>query len=194
MVASELADLAGEANAAIGDEDLGLADASRVDNDLAGCREARVVLVVEAKIKIAERDPARLAAPAHMDDALAIGQEAGELRAGLRRRRAFEARGEAERAGGDANRLHGALSSAVGRSGAVKLAMKRKSPPALRTKIMPIGARPMIAIPSCPAPLGRRSGPMPSSAIARSIWSISAGVQGEEGASWVVSTARAGLR
>src|SRR5713226_5232076 len=167
MVASELADLAGEANAAIGDEDLGLADAARVDNDLAGRREARVVLVAEAKIKIAERDPARLAAPAHMDDALAIGQEAGELRAGLRCRYAFEARGEAERAGGDANRLHGALSSAVGRSGAVKLAMKRKStpaliasrglrpiPPAQRTKIMPIGARPMIAIPSCPAPLG----------------------------------------
>src|SRR5690348_7734116 len=57
MVAGELPDLAGETHAAIGEEDLGLADAAGVKDDLSRRRKARVILIAEAKIEIAQRNP-----------------------------------------------------------------------------------------------------------------------------------------
>ncbi len=67
MVAGELAHLAGEMHAAIGEQDLGLADAAGIEDDLARRRIAGVVLVGDAEIEIAERHPDALAAPAHVD-------------------------------------------------------------------------------------------------------------------------------
>ena len=63
VVAGELPELAGETDAAIGEQDLGLADATGVKEELTGCRVARRVLVAEAEVQVAERNPARLAAP-----------------------------------------------------------------------------------------------------------------------------------
>ena len=59
MVAGELSDLAGEADAAIGEQDLGLADAAGVEEDLARRRIARGILIAEAEVEIAELDPAQ---------------------------------------------------------------------------------------------------------------------------------------
>ena len=53
MVAGELAHLAGEVHAAIGEQDLGLADTARVEDDLARRRIAGVVLISDAEIEIA---------------------------------------------------------------------------------------------------------------------------------------------
>ena len=66
-VAGELADLAGEQDGVVGKEDLGLADAAGVGQQLAGSRIARGVLVIETEIQVAERDPARFAAPPNIE-------------------------------------------------------------------------------------------------------------------------------
>ena len=57
-----------EAHVAVREEDLGLRDSARVEHDLAGVRVAGRVLGAEPEVEIAERDPARLSAPADMDD------------------------------------------------------------------------------------------------------------------------------
>src|SRR4051812_24784913 len=66
MVAGELAHLAGEAHATIGEQDLGFADASGVEDDLARRRIAGVVLISDSEVEIAERNPDSLPAPAHV--------------------------------------------------------------------------------------------------------------------------------
>ena len=106
MVAGKLSDLARESHPAIGEQDLGLADAAGIEDEFARCGEACVVLVAEAEIEIAERDPAALAAPADMDDALLVGEERLELGAGLRRVRLLHDRFELERPGLDMQRCH----------------------------------------------------------------------------------------
>ena len=106
VVARELPRLGGEVDVAVGEQDLRLGDAARVEHDLARVRVARRVLRAEAEIEVAERDPARLAAPAHVDDARVQRQQPPEggdrLRGGL----FLEARAEGEAAGGDGE--HGA--------------------------------------------------------------------------------------
>jgi hypothetical protein len=106
VVAGELTDFAGDADAAIGEQDLGLADAAGVKEELARRRIARGILVAEAEVEIAERDPARLAAPSHMDQALPVRQHAREFVAGARSGGALKARRKGERAGGDSNIRH----------------------------------------------------------------------------------------
>src|SRR5215469_7791685 len=106
VVAGELSDLAGETDAAIGEQDLGLADAAGMDQELAGCGVARRVLVAEPEIEIAQRYPARFATPPYMDQTLPIRQHAGEFRASPRSRDALEARRKGVRASADANILH----------------------------------------------------------------------------------------
>ena len=63
--------------AAVREQDLGLAHAARVDQDLARCRVARGVLGADAEVEVAERDPGRLAAPAHVDHPVAERESAG---------------------------------------------------------------------------------------------------------------------
>ena len=58
VVARELADDARERAAAVGQEDLGLAVAAGVEEDLARRRVAGVVLEANADVEVAERDPA----------------------------------------------------------------------------------------------------------------------------------------
>ena len=80
MVAGKLPDLARKAHAAIGKDQLGFADAAGIKQEMAGGRIARVVLEPEPEIERPERNPAALAAPAHMDDLAAPGQQAAEFR------------------------------------------------------------------------------------------------------------------
>src|SRR5260370_21027659 len=83
MIAGKLTRLAGEANGAIGDQDLGLADPAGIEDDLARRRVACGILVSQAKVERAEGDPAGLAAPSHMDQPLPIRQQRLEPGAGL---------------------------------------------------------------------------------------------------------------
>src|SRR3981189_2150673 len=106
MVAGELADLAGKADRAIGKQDLGLADVAGVKQDLARRRKARRILVAEAEIERAKRDPARLAAPPHMDQALAIGQQRFNPGTSRGRRITLEPRRKGERPRLDAKIRH----------------------------------------------------------------------------------------
>src|SRR5215472_16679477 len=89
VVAGELSVLAGETDAAIGEQDLGLADTAGMDQELAGCGVARRVLIAEPEIEAAQGNPARFAAPPHMDQTLPIRQYAGEFRASPRSRNAL---------------------------------------------------------------------------------------------------------
>src|SRR2546426_12027850 len=68
VVAGQLAGLAREQRPAVWKEDLRFADAPRVEQQLPRARVARVVLVSEAEVELAERNPRRLAAPAGLDD------------------------------------------------------------------------------------------------------------------------------
>src|SRR6185437_12919144 len=68
VVAREHASLAGEGGRAIREQNLRLADAARVEEDLAGRGIAGRILGPKADVQVAERDPARLAAPARVDD------------------------------------------------------------------------------------------------------------------------------
>src|SRR4051794_11497682 len=109
MVAGELADLAGKADRPVGEQDLRLADPARVQQYLTRCREAGVVLVAEPEVEVAERDPARLAAPSHVNDALLVRQQAAELRAGLRGRVGLEPGAQDIGPGGDGDLVQAAL-------------------------------------------------------------------------------------
>jgi len=56
VVARELSGLAREAGLAVGEEDLGLADAAGVEEDLARPGVARRILEADAEVEVAERD------------------------------------------------------------------------------------------------------------------------------------------
>src|ERR1700761_5744562 len=84
MIAGELANLAGEAYAAVGQQYLRFAETAWIEQHLAGCREARLVLGGHAHVGLAQRNPNRLTAPADVDNLLHIRQELLEDGAGLR--------------------------------------------------------------------------------------------------------------
>lgn len=106
MIAGELAHLAGEVHAAIGEQNLGFADPAGIENDLAGRGIAGVIFKADAKIKITERHPDPLAAPAHMDGLALERHRPTEGRAGLGRQLFFEAGLEGEVAGVDNELAH----------------------------------------------------------------------------------------
>src|SRR2546430_16070595 len=68
VVAGQLACLAREKRPTVRKEDLRLADAARVEQQWPGPGVARVVLVAEAELELAERDPRSLSAPAGLDE------------------------------------------------------------------------------------------------------------------------------
>ena len=115
MIAGELTHLAGEMDPTIGEQNLGLADATGIEDDLAGRGVARVVLIGDAEIEIAERHPHALSAPAHMDRLALERHRLPEGGTGLRRQLLLEAGLEGEVAGADDQLAHAALSRSWGR-------------------------------------------------------------------------------
>ena len=111
VVAGELAHLAREMHAAIGEQDFGLADATGIEDDLARCRIAGVVLVGDAEIEIAERHPDPLAAPADMDRLALERHRLAKRGNGLGRQLLFETGLEREVAGMDNQLAHRSLLS-----------------------------------------------------------------------------------
>src|ERR1700737_1131702 len=96
-------------HAAIGEQDFGLADAAGIKDDLAGRGIARMVLVGDAEVEIAERHPDPLAAPAHMDR-LALERHGFAKRGdGLRCQLLFETGLECKVAGADNQLAHRTL-------------------------------------------------------------------------------------
>src|SRR5271154_6439030 len=75
MIAGELSDLAGKRHRAIGEQNFRFTDAARIKDNLARGRMARGILITQAEIELAERYPAALAAPAHVDDLLPVWQQ-----------------------------------------------------------------------------------------------------------------------
>src|ERR1700731_2868101 len=91
VVARELADFAGETHIAVGQQNLSLADAAGIEDNLARRRIASVVLVFQTEIELAEGNPAPFPTPPHVNDPLPVRQHGPKLRAGLRRAFGFEA-------------------------------------------------------------------------------------------------------
>src|SRR5262249_2085936 len=107
VVAGELPGLTGEARVAVGEEQLGLADAARVEHELPGGWVARGVLRPDADVEVAHRDPRGLTAPARLDDLRVEREQAAERRHRLRPRLLLEPRREAEVARPDFEQHHG---------------------------------------------------------------------------------------
>src|SRR5439155_1392868 len=75
VVPGQLAELAREGACAIREEDLALGQLPGVDQQLSWGRMRGVVLVADAHLQVAERNPRGLAAPAAVDEAVGDGQE-----------------------------------------------------------------------------------------------------------------------
>src|SRR4029453_1565052 len=83
VIARQLTRLAREARLAVRGEDLRLADAARVNQQLAGAGVARRVLEADAEVELAERYPRCLARPASLDQLRVERQQAAECGDGV---------------------------------------------------------------------------------------------------------------
>src|ERR1700722_16605674 len=106
MVSGQLSHLAGKMHAAVGQQNFGLADATRIKDDLARCGIAGVVFIADAKVEIAERKPNPLAAPSNMDHLAFKRHRAAKRRTGLGRQLLLETGVEGEIAGPDNKLAH----------------------------------------------------------------------------------------
>src|SRR5262249_3533871 len=166
VVAGELAGLRREAAVAVREQELGLRDAARVPEQLAGRRIARGVLERHAEVEVAERDPARLAGPADVDHALLVRQQALERLAGARRALVLEPAREREGAARDPDLTHGRAPRSRRARSITSSAMATSSsstfsaglwemPPSQRRNSIATGQMRASAAASCPAPLAR---------------------------------------
>src|SRR6185295_1927710 len=94
MVSSELPHLAREVHWSVREDELGLAVAAGIPEDVPGRWVARVVLEADVELEFAERDPAALTAPSAVHDALLVRHQLLEHRDGLRGRLLFKNRRE----------------------------------------------------------------------------------------------------
>src|SRR5436190_6805911 len=101
MVSRQLPRFAREARRAVGEQQLRLAQAARVQQQLTRRRVARRVLRPDPDVQVAPWDPARLAAPARVDDSALERQQLPERRHRLRRRFLLQPRDEPELTGDD---------------------------------------------------------------------------------------------
>ena len=99
---AELPGLAGEARVAVGEEDLDLADAARVEQQLARRRVAGRILGPEvADVVRAHRDPRRLSRPARLDQLALVREHRPEERDRARGQLLLEAGGQLVAGDGD---------------------------------------------------------------------------------------------
>jgi uncharacterized protein YdeI (YjbR/CyaY-like superfamily) len=85
VIAFERARATGEGDFAVGEEELGLADATGIPEELTWPGPARGILRAHPDLEFAERDPASLTAPAAVHQSLRVGEQPAE--GGTRRRR-----------------------------------------------------------------------------------------------------------
>src|SRR5438105_688568 len=85
MIPRELPKLAREHHVAVGEDQLCLAEAARIPQNLAGRRMTRVILVADVELELAERYPAPLSAPATVHELLLVRQQLPKRRARFRR-------------------------------------------------------------------------------------------------------------
>src|SRR6185437_9637018 len=114
VVAREGPGLRGEAHIAVGQQQLRLADAARVEDDLARRRIAGVVLKRDPEIQVAERHPHALAAPANVNDLADKRHMLDEGRHRFWRGLVLEITAKRIRPGNDFDFVHAALLSAGG--------------------------------------------------------------------------------
>lgn len=83
MVAGKLPHFAGKAGGSVGEQDFGFAVAAGVEEDFAGGGVAGVVFKADVELEVAEGNPACFAAPAGVDEFLAVGEQLAEFGAGF---------------------------------------------------------------------------------------------------------------
>src|SRR5688572_29788732 len=96
MVAGEWSHLAGERRAAVGKEQLGLARATRMEQQIAPRRVAGRVLAGDREVQIAQGNPGRLAPPAGLDQPMREWKEGPKRGARQGRRLLLESRRESK--------------------------------------------------------------------------------------------------
>lgn len=106
MIAGELPHFGGKIEGTVGEDDFGFADATWIEEHLAGGWMASVVLIWQIEMVVAEGDPDAFAAPAHMDEFGSERQEAHESFASFWGGFALEFGLEGEGAGFDAELGH----------------------------------------------------------------------------------------
>src|SRR6185437_7106192 len=114
VVARKRSRLRREAHIAVGQQELRLADAARIEDDLARRRVAGVVFKRDAKIELAERDPDAFAAPANVNDLADERHVLEEGRHSLRRCCVLKMAKERIWPGNDSHFAHAALLGAGG--------------------------------------------------------------------------------
>ena len=95
VVPCECTCLGAEGAVPVREEQLGLAEAARIEQELARRRVAGGVLGADAELALAPGDPVRLAAPAAVDDPVLEREDRPERRDGGRRVGLLEAGAEA---------------------------------------------------------------------------------------------------
>src|SRR5260370_28901197 len=106
MVAGKLADFAGKLYGAVREQDFGVAQSAWIKKDFTRGRMSRCIFMGQSEIKADQRNPTALAAPAHVNDLLPVGQHGAEFGAGLRCRLNLHACRECERASVDPDHGH----------------------------------------------------------------------------------------
>ena len=101
MIATQLACLAGEPGASIGDENLSFTDAGWVQQDLAGGRGAGGILGAQAELQVPQGHPGRFPAPPGLEQLAVKGKEPPESGAGQRSFYFLEIRQQHQGADGD---------------------------------------------------------------------------------------------
>ena len=96
VISGERSRAACERHLSVRDQQLRLADSTRIPQQLARLRRARRVLHADAELEGAEWDPAPFAAPAAVHEALCEGEQSSEGGTRRRGRTVLEAREEAE--------------------------------------------------------------------------------------------------
>ena len=91
VISGELADFAGEAGGAVGEENFGFAEATRVEQELTDAGMAGVILEGDAEIEVAQGYPGGFSTPTGMDQLVLKGQQLAECGTGERSILLFQA-------------------------------------------------------------------------------------------------------
>lgn len=109
MVAGKLSDFAGEAGAAVREENLALTEPTGMEEDISGSRMAGCIFVRDAEVQVAERDPGSFAAPPCLQELALKGKQLAKSSARNRRELIFKQPGEMQPSDPNAYQRHKSL-------------------------------------------------------------------------------------